>query len=64
MSGIKISQRLSNNSVNTQINALTDRIIKLEKNQSEQSNRIIDLGKNKKILILSLTLKSVILMKI
>ena len=45
MSGIHISQRISNKSVNNQIVSLTERISKLEENQAEQSNQIIELGK-------------------
>ena len=45
MSEIHISQRISNESVNNQIVSLTERISKLEENQAEQSNQIIDLGK-------------------
>ena len=41
MSGIQISHRISNKSMNSQILSLTERISKLEKNQSEQSNQIM-----------------------
>ena len=44
MSGIQISHRISNKSMNSQILSLTERISKLEKKQSEQSNQIIELG--------------------